>query len=361
MIKLDFTVSNLSILSKCLSFSDISKDVNWLNIYSKDGRILMASGEKIRVVVDTLISTESDVDICVDCRKLIEYVNYLKGFEKEGVCSLLIKDNGLQIKNDTKNKIKNNLYLEYMLEDVPKIRAKNFNEITTISPEIMKDGVGFVAIGADGSEKYSSQVPSVLINSTKTKLYLAGTDSVKCCICKLDIEAEEEHAVIIPPNIARAISNIAALLNKDASLGYSSSYFKCNFGNVAIYSSKINTDFPPLDPLFEITGSCISIERAKFVNVLRGATIASKGKQDNKITIAVVGNILRVYSAEFDVSLELDNAVIGENIEVPLNIIFLYSMCVLFKTENINLQFNKSVIKISDDVGIRTVFVATLK
>jgi DNA polymerase III sliding clamp (beta) subunit (PCNA family) len=361
MVKLDFVILNLSILSKCLGFSDLSKDTNWLNIYSKDGRVLMASGEKIRIVVDTLIDTETDIDVCVDCRKFIEYVNYIRGFDKEGVCSLLIKDDNLQIKNDTKNKIKNNLYLEYLSEEVSKIRAKNFNEIAVMTSKIMKTGVGFVATGADSSEKYSSQVPSVLIKTTKNELCLAGTDSVKCCICKLEISSDKKSEVLISPNVARSVASIAALLDKDASVGYSSTYFKCSFGNVAVYSSKINTDFPALDPLFEITGPSITIEQNKFTSVLRGAMIASKGKQDNKINIVIVGKLLRLHSTEFDVSLELDAPIDGDNVDTALNSIFLYNMCSLFKEKYLNLQFNKPVVRISDGLGVKTAFLATLK
>ncbi len=74
-----------------------------------------------------------------------------------------------------------------------------------------------------------------------------------------------------------------------------------------------------------------------------------------------MGKLLRLHSVEFDVSLELDNAIDGDNIDTAVNSIFLYNMCSLFKIENLNLQFNKTVTKISDGVGIKTAFLATLK
>lgn len=362
MIKLDFIISNLLLLSKCLGFSDISKDVNWLNIYTKDGRVLMASGEGVRIVVDTLINTEHNIDVCVDCKKFIEYINYIKGFKKEGTCSLLIQDSVFKIVSDTESKIKNKLYLEYIEENTTKIRAKNFNKIVTMIPENMKDGMSFVATGSDNSEKYSSQLAGVLIETKDSIFRLAGTDGVRCCIYNIKSKQESNYSVVIPSNMARAISNVASLLNKNADVCYSSTYFVCDFGNVVIYSSKLSVDFPSLDSLFGFSNLSIPVNRGNFINILRGASIASKGRQDNKTSIKVLNNILKVYSPGFDSSFEVDVLAGKEEVtEVSLNVGFLYSLCSSFRNENINLQFDKNVIKISDDEDIKLAFLALLK
>lgn len=360
-MQFDFIISNLLLLLKCLGFADISADVNWVNFYSKDGRILMAAGEKVRVVVDTLIDVDQDIDVCVDCKKLIDYVNYIKGFGSDGTCSLLLKDDVFQIKDKSTNKIKNYLYLDYISEATTKIRAKNFEKIVTLPFDVMNGGMCFAATGADNSEKYSAQTVGMLIKTVDDELCLAGTDSVRCCIYKAAAEVEVDHELVIPSATARAVSNISSLLKKDADLGYSSTYFRCNFNNVAVYSSKINLDFPPIAPLMNITGSTIAVEKKSFVNILRGANIAAKGKQDSRVNISVVENLLRVYSVGFDVTMELDNALIGENVDIPLNAAFLYSLCSLFKSDSINLQFSKTATKLSDNTGERVAFIAPLK
>ena len=361
MITLEFTISNLVVLSKCLSFSDISKDVEWLNIYTKDGRVLMSSGEKVRVVVDTAIELKDEIDICVDCKKFIEYIGYIKGFGLDGRCSLLLQNSSLQILDQDNDKVKNNLYLEYIDVSTTKIRVKNFNKLSTISPEVMRDGMGFVSVAADSSEKYSSQTPSVLIRSDGDGLLLAGTDSVKCCIYSENAETQVQEEVVIPSITARAIANIGLMLNKKADAGYSSTYFRCSFGNVAVYSSIITTGFPSLSSLLSITNQSIQIDRKLFVNILRGANIATKGKQDQRINIAVSGGIIRVYSVGFDSSMVLDTNIEGDNEDITLNSLFLYSLCSLFKDDNIILQFDKQLLKITNKIENKVAFLATLK
>lgn len=362
MIKLDFIISNLLLLVKCLGFSDISKDINWLNIYTKSGRVLFSSGEKIRIIVDTLIDIETEIDVCVDCRKLIEYVNYLKGFEKEGACSLLITDTALKIINDTKSKIENKVSLEYLDKTTAKIRAKNFNKIATITPEIMKDGMGFVATGSVNSEKYSSQLAGVLIE-TKDKVFrLAGTDGVRCCIYNTECDQESNYSVVVPSHTARAISNVASVLNKNADVCYSSTYFVCDFGNVVIYSSKLTVDFPSLDGLFDFSGLTVSVNYNDFINILRGASIAGKEEQDNKIEIKLANNILLVSSTGFNASCETNN-VIDDNkaVTVFMNVLFLYSLCSFFKSENLVLRLGDNAIKINDEENNKLAFLALLK
>ena len=363
MVKFDFIISNLLLLSKCLSFSDISKDINWLNIYTKDGRVLMASGKKVRVVVDTLINTSSNIDICIDCNKFIEYISYIKNFGKEGTCSLLIKDNVFKIVNNNKNKIKNNLYLEYIEKTTTKIRAKNFNKIASIDPATAKDGMAFVATGADNSEKYSAQTVGVLIESKNKMFRLAGTDGVRCCIYTIKSDQSSDHSIVIPSNTARAISNTASLLDKNANICYSSTYFVCDFGAVVIYSPKINLAFPSLDSLINFVGSGVYVNRNSFINVIRGANIDTKGKQDNKVNLTINNNRMKINSDGFDSTLELDTALNKNaiNVNVFLNSLFLYNMCSSFKGENINLQFDGNIIKISDDTGIKLSFMALLK
>ena len=219
MIKFDFVISNLFLLLKCLGFADISKDVGWVNIYNKDGRVLMSSGERIRVVVDTLIDTDKQIDVCVDCKKFMEYINYIKGFGKEGKCSLLVDDNVFQITDKNKQSVSNNLYLDYIAETPPKVRAKNFDKLMVINNKTLKEGISFAAKGADASEKYSSQVPSVLIKIKDGTLLAAGTDSVKCCVYTEVVNEQIDSEVIIPSETARAVSNIASLLGKDADVG----------------------------------------------------------------------------------------------------------------------------------------------
>ena len=360
MIKLEFIVSNLLLLSKCLGFSDISKDVSWLNIYTKSGRVLMASGEKVRVVIDTLIDIENEIDICIDCRKYIDYINYIKGFGETGRCSLLLHNDNLQIIDDN-DKVKNNLYLEYMDVSATKIRAKNFNKLSTIDPQIMYNGMGFVSVAAESSEKYSSQHPSVLIKTEDGKLLLAGTDSVKCCIYMEDTAFDGNTEIVIPASVARSVSGIASLLNKEANMGYSSTYFKCCFGNVAVYSSIVNTGFPSLTSLLDTIGQNIQVDRKNIVNILRGANISTKGKQDQRINVAVSGNIIRVYSPGFDASMSLDTVIDGDKKDMALNSIFLYSLCSLFKEDNIILQFDKNMLKIANIAGNKIAFLATLK
>lgn len=362
MIKLEFIISNLLILSKCLSFSDISKDVEWLNIYTKDGRVLMSAGEKVRVVVDTAIELEDEIDVCVDCRRFIEYINYVKGFGQEGRCSLLLQNTSLQILDQDNSKVKNNLYLEYMNVSTTKIRAKNFNRLSIISPDIMRTGMSFVAVAADGSEKYSSQLPSVLIKADDGKLLLAGTDSVKCCIYKADTDTQGNEEVVIPSTAARAMASIATLLNKEADLGYSSTYFRCGFGNVAVYSSIINTGFPSLTSLLNTTNPNIYVDRKNIINILRGANISTKGKQDQRLNVAVSGGLIRVYSiGGFEASMVLDKNIEGNNEDIALNSSFIYSLCSLFKEDDIILQFGKQMLKITNESENKLVFLATLK
>lgn len=361
MIMLEFIVSNLLMLSKCLSFSDISKDVEWLNIYTKDGRVLMSAGEKVRVVVDTAIEIENEIDICVDCRRFIEYINYIKGFGQEGRCSLVLQDASLQIIDQDNDKVKNNLYLEYMDISTTKIRAKNFNRLSIVNPNIMRDGMSFVAVAADGSEKYSSQLPSVLIKVEDSKLLLAGTDSVKCCIYRTDTETQGNEEVVIPSTTARSIASVASLLNKDADIGYSSTYFRCGFGNVAVYSSIINTGFPSLASLLNITSQNIQVDCKNFVNILRGANVATKGKQDQRLSVAVSGGIIRVYSIGFDASLVLDTNIEGDKEEMSFNSSFLYGLCSLFKDKDLILQFSKQVLKITNEKENKVAFLATLR
>lgn len=361
MIKLEFIVSNLLVLSKCLSFSDISKDVEWLNIYTKNGRILMSAGEKVRVIVDTTIEIEDEIDVCVNCRVFIEYINYIKGFGQEGRCSLLLQNTSLQILDQDNDKVKNNLYLEYMDISTTKIRAKNFNRLSIMNTNIMRAGMGFVAVAAEGSEKYSSQLPSVLIKTESNKLLLAGTDSVKCCIYIDDTDTQENEEVVIPSIAARAISNIASLLNKDADVGYSSTYFRCSFGNVAVYSSVINTGFPSLSSLLNITTQSIQVDCKNLSNILRGANIATKGKQDQRINVTVSGGIIRVYSIGFDASMVLDTNIEGDKEEMSFNSSFLYSLCSLFKDKDIFLQFNKQMLKITNETDNKIAFLALLK
>lgn len=360
MIKFDFVVSNLLLLLKCLGFSDISKDVNWINLYSKDGRLLMSAGEKIRIVVDTLLTVDKEIDICVDCKKFIEYVNYIKSFGEDSICSLSLRDGVFQITDDNKN-VKNNLYLDYIAETQTKIRAKNFNRLIIMSSETMKNGILFAAIGADASEKYSSQAPSVLIKTSDNVLRIAGTDSVKCCVYTEDVKQAEDSEVIIPTNTARAIASTASLLDKDADMGYSSTYFRCSFGNVAIYSSKVNTSFPPIAPLFDVSGSVAVVPRHTFVNTLRGSTIASRGKQDNRINIFIVDKFLKIHSNNFDASFGLEAPIVGGSTDIPLNSMFLYSLCTLFKESALSLQFSENVIKINNEDNTKVAFVATLK
>lgn len=361
MIKLDFIISNLLLLSKCLSFADISANVSWLNIYTKDGRVLMSAGEKVRVVVDTLIELEDEIDICIDCKKLIEYVNYIKGFGQEGSCSLLLQDNALQILDNDNDKIKNNLFLEYVDTSTTKIRVKNFNRLSKISPNVMREGMFFVSVAADGSEKYSSQSPSVLIKIENNKLLLAGTDSVKCCIYTQDTTNTDDAEIVIPSNTARSISNISVLLNKEADLGYSSTYFRCGFGNVAVYSSVINTGFPSLTSLLSTTNQNIPVNRQNIVNILRGANISTKGKQDQRLNVAVAGGIIRVYSVGFDASMVLDTNIEGNNENIALNSSFIYSLCSLFKDDDLILQFGKQMLRITNDKENKIAFLATLK
>jgi len=361
MVKFDFIISNLLILSKCLSFSDISKDVEWLNIYTKNGRVLMSAGEKIRVVVDTTIEIEDEIDICVNCKTFIEYINYIKSFGQEGKCSLLLQDKSLQISDQDNNKVKNNLYLEYMDISTTKIRAKSFNRLSTMNPDIMRAGMGFVAAAAEGSEKYSSQSPSVLIKTENNKLLLAGTDSVKCCIYIEDTDIQESEKVVIPSVAARAMSNVASLLNKDADVGYSSTYLRCSFGNVAIYSSIINIEFPSLSSLLNVITQSIQVDCKNFSNILRGANIATKGKQDQRITVAISGGIIRVNSLGFDASMVLDTNIEEDKKEISINSLFLYSLCSLFKDKDIFLQFNGRMLKITNKTNNKLAFLAALK
>jgi len=362
MVKLNFIISNLLLLSKCLGFSDISKDVNWLNIYTKDGRVLMASGEQVRIVVDTLIDIETEIDVCVDCKKLIEYVNYLKGFEKEGICSLLIKDTTLEIINDTKNNIENKVSLEYLDKTTAKIRAKNFNKIATVTPETMKDGMSFVATGSVNSEKYSSQITGVLIETKDKILRLAGTDGVRCCIYDTVCDQESNYSVVVPSHTARAISNIASVLNKNADVCYSSTYFVCDFGNVVIYSSKLNVEFPSLRGLFDFSGSTISVDYNDFTNILRGASIAGKEEQDNKIEIKLANNTLLVSSTGFNTSCKINNTINDSKPVVAfMNVLFLYSLCSFFKSKDVVLQFGENAIKISNEENNKLAFLALLK
>lgn len=361
MIKFDFVVSNLALLVKCLNFSDVSLDAPGLNIYTKNGRVLMSSGDKVKVVVDTLINLEEEIDICVDCKNFIRYIDYIKCFEKNGKCSLLLQDNVLQIVDNENDKIKNNLYLEYIDKTVTKIRTRNFNELTAISPDIMKEGMLFVSVAAIGAEKYSSQIPGVLIKMENNELLLAGTDSVKCCIYRKEIVFTEKAELVIQASMARAISNIAAFLNKDAIFGYSSNYFKCNFGNVAIYSSIINTTFPSLTSLLNANNQNVIVNYSNIMNILKGANISTKGKEDQRLNIAISENIIRVHSEGFDSSMMLDTVTEENNKTIALNSLFVYSLCSLFKNENIIFQFYKQMFKITDNTGNKMAFLAALK
>jgi DNA polymerase III sliding clamp (beta) subunit (PCNA family) len=116
-----------------------------------------------------------------------------------------------------------------------------------------------------------------------------------------------------------------------------------------------------LSSLLNITSQSIQVDCKNFVNILRGANIATKGKQDQRLSVAVSGGIIRVYSIGFDASMVLDTNIEGDKEEMSFNSSFLYSLCSLFRDERIILQFGKQVLKITNEEGNKTAFLATLK
>jgi hypothetical protein len=113
--------------------------------------------------------------------------------------------------------------------------------------------------------------------------------------------------------------------------------------------------------LLNITNQNIQIDCKNFINILRGANVATKGKQDQRVSVAVSGGIIRVYSIGFDASMVLDTNIEGDKEEMSFNSSFLYGLCSLFKDKDLLLQFSNQMLKITNETDNKLAFLALLK